>query len=135
MEVSNDRMKWLTCARILSAAERIGSEIIMNSHKNIYIEYKQYWRNKFNEVIIDFPQDFYTESIEAAHVWDDENRSPISFASIYAIHKFMMWDVNYTDPLTPQELSAEERLYIKRMYPNLDRYIEDTKRFIGGNRV
>lgn len=127
-KITNDRLKWLTTARLLLSAERISNKIIMSSHKYIYKEDKQYWRIRFVEIIEDFPEDFYQGHADGV-VTDFENmHEKISLASIYAIHKFMQWDDSYIDPLEKQLLSKDQRTYISRRYPILRRIIDKAEK-------
>ncbi|KQN56543.1 hypothetical protein ASE99_11060 [Serratia sp. Leaf51] len=122
--VMNDRMVWITCARMLLAAERIGDEIIIRSHKRIYEEDKQFWRVKFFEVIKDFPAEYYNPTPQSESEFSTSNLLKIYMPSVFAIHNFMRWDDNYIDPLKEETLSPDLRVYIFRRYPNLKSVIE-----------
>lgn len=126
--LSNDRLRWLTTARTLLIAERIGKKIMMGSHKEINIEDRQFWRMKFLEIIKDFPEDFYAERPEhmITHGWED--RSPISEASLVIIHEFIEWDRSYIDPLKREFFSDEKLDVLMKRYPNMVRVLMAVRR-------
>ncbi|MEK6777851.1 MAG: hypothetical protein AABY87_13370, partial [bacterium] len=47
----NDRMRWLTSARLLRVVEQMGGKINLKSHKLLYEDIKDYWRSKFYDLI------------------------------------------------------------------------------------
>ena len=47
----NDRMHWLTSARLLRVAEQMGSKIDLQSHKFLYEDIRDYWRTRFRDII------------------------------------------------------------------------------------
>lgn len=104
----NDRFLWLTCARFLRTSERFSKRIIMSSHKDMYIEERQYWRVKFMEIIKDFPSNYYAESPEHLIMHSADVRSPIAESSLYVIYGFIQWDEKYTDPLDNHRFTDEK---------------------------
>lgn len=108
----NDRFLWLTCARLLKTSERFGEKITMASHKDMYLEERQYWRVKFHEVIKDFPSEYFAEKPEHLNGHLSSVRSPLAETSIYVIYNFTDWHENYVDPLESYRFSDEE---IERM--------------------
>lgn len=126
--LSNDRLRWLTAARTLLIAERIGRKIMMSSHKEINIEDRQFWRMKFHGIVSDFSEDFYAE--EAVHMIHHraDVRSPISEASLVIIHEFIDWDESYADPLKRELFSDEKLDLLDRHYPNMVRVLRTVRR-------
>lgn len=125
----NDRMSWLTAARFLSIAERMGGEIIMSSHKEAYVEEKHFWRWKFVELIKNFPVDYYSLSPKKFIFWTPGDREPISEYSIYVIHKFIEWEDNYKDPLKTKRFSDEEIDSLGRKgFSNLQDFLLEVKK-------
>lgn len=125
--ITRDRLKWLTCARLLLSADRISKKIIMSSHKHIYKEDKQYWKARFYEIIEDFSEDFYAGYTGDFFADFVNGRNKISLASVYAVHKFMQWDDDYIDPLEIKEWSDEQLSDISRNYPILRSVIKKAK--------
>lgn len=121
--VTNDRLKWLTCARLLLSAERIGNKIIMSSHKYIYKEDKQYWRVKLVEVVTDFDEYFYLGGDGGFFEESPGVVDKVSLDSLLVVHKFMQWDEAYADPLGHQLLNADQERHILHFYPKLHKII------------
>ncbi|QZY38375.1 hypothetical protein HU826_07700 [Enterobacter cancerogenus] len=116
----NTRMAWLTAARNLKIAERLGNQIIMSSHKEIFIEERQFWRIKLGGIIKNFPTEYYAESAKKFIINDPGDREPLSEYSLYVIHKFIEWDDNYKDSLDEDRFSEEDKLrLLRRGFTNL----------------
>ncbi|EPA8175206.1 hypothetical protein ACQ69G_003444 [Yersinia enterocolitica] len=121
---SNDRTAWLTTARFLKTAERLSAKIIMSSHKDAYIEEREYWRKKFQSIIKDFPYHYYAESPETFTIYSQYQRSPIAESSLVVIYKFIAWDDDYEDPLSDIYFTDEEIIKMrKRNNPNLGGFL------------
>lgn len=126
--LSNDRLRWLTAARTLLIAERIGKKIMMSSHKEINIEDRQFWRMKFHEIVKNFPEEFYAEKAEHMIHHMADVRSPISEASLVIIHEFIDWDESYVDPLKREFFSDEKLDLLDRHYPHMVRVLRTVRR-------
>jgi hypothetical protein len=50
-EPTNHPLSWLTAARLIATAERLGKGITENSHLLIYQEKRNYWRARVYELI------------------------------------------------------------------------------------
>lgn len=111
-QLNNDRLRWLTTARMLSVSIMLSKKIMMSSHKLMYREEKQFWRLKFHDLVVDFPSDFYAESPEHMIMQSGYDRAPIAEASLVEIYDFMKWPEDYIDPLHDKKFSEED---IKRM--------------------
>lgn len=114
------RMAWLTAARNIKIAERLGSQVIMSSHKESFVEEKQFWRLKLGEIIKNFPPKYYAEPPEKFIVCGPDDKEPLSEYSLYVVHKFIDWDDEYKEPLDTTRFSQQdkERL-LRRGYSNL----------------
>lgn len=110
--LDNDRLRWLTTARMLSVSNMLSNKIMMSSHKVMYKEEKQFWRMKFNDLVIDFPSEFYAEKPMHWIMHESHERAPIAEASLVEIYDFMKWSDDYTDPLDKKTFSEKE---IERM--------------------
>lgn len=117
--ISNDRLRWLTTARTLLIAERIGKKIMMGSHKEIHVEDRQFWRMQFHGIVKNFPEEFYAQDPEDMIWHDGQRRSPISESSLVIIHDFIDWDASYKDPLKSDSFSEEKLDLLDRHYPNM----------------
>ena len=114
------RMAWLTAARNLKIAERLGNQIIMSSHKEIFIEERQFWRIKFGGIIKNFPSEYYAESAEKFIINGPGDKEPLSEYSLYVIHKFIEWDDEYKDSLDDTRFSEADKMrLLRRGYSNL----------------
>ncbi|POT59627.1 hypothetical protein C3432_02590 [Citrobacter amalonaticus] len=124
----NDRMTWLTAARLIGIAERLGNKIIMDSHKESFLEEKEYWRSKFRNLIKDFAWSYYCDGVEKFNSWNIFDREPIAESSIYAIHKFIEWNEDYTDPLPDITFSNDELKNLRRKFPSLSQLLSQVNR-------
>ncbi|EPD2884530.1 hypothetical protein ACR8XW_003799 [Klebsiella michiganensis] len=116
----DDRMSWLTAARFLKVADRLGQKIIMSSHKKIFIEEKQYWRWKLGRIIKNFPSEYYAQSPEKFIISSPEDKEPLSEYSLYVVHKFIEWDEGYEDPLKTERFTdGDKELLLRRGFTNL----------------
>jgi len=106
--LDNDRLRWLTTARMLSVSIMLSEKIMMSSHKVMYREEQQFWRMKFNDLVIDFPSDFYAENPKHLIMHSHSDRSPIAEASLVEIYNFMAWPEYYIDPLKTRRFSDKE---------------------------
>jgi len=124
----NDRMTWLTAARFIGIAERLGDKIIMDSHKESFLEEKEFWRSKFRNIIKDFVWDNYCDGDGKYNSWTPHDREPIAEPSIYAIHKFIEWNDGYTDPLPDAIFSNKDLEKLRRKFPSLAQFLSQVRR-------
>lgn len=125
----DDRMVWLTAARFLKISERLGRQIIMSSHKKIFIEEKQFWRWKMGGIIKNFPSDYYAQTPEKFIVYGAGDKEPLSEYSLYVIYKFIEWDDNYTDPLDNTRFSEDDiNMLMRRRHTNLFHLLKAVKK-------
>ncbi|CAI0698080.1 Uncharacterised protein [Serratia quinivorans] len=131
-ELTKDRLKWLTTARMLKTSERLSKKIMMTSHKELYIEEKQYYRIKFKELIGDFPDGFFDDSLDYFRDPINSDKSSLSDDSIFTVMSFVIWDERYKDPLGDffeSVISEEEKRKVRRSAPdNLRAYLEERDR-------
>ncbi|MGC1050835.1 hypothetical protein WKH14_00655 [Pantoea agglomerans] len=106
--LDNDRLRWLTTARMLSISIMLSKRIMMSSHKIMYREEKQFWRMKFVDLVTDFPSEFYAESPKHLIMHSSDVRAPIAESSLVEIYDFMKWPDDYVDPLHDKRFSSEE---------------------------
>lgn len=128
-ELTKDRLRWLTVARMLKTSERLSKKIMMISHKELYIEEKQYYRIKFKELIDGFPEGFFGDSLEYFKDPIHSDKSPLSDDSIFTVMSFVNWDERYKDPLGDvfnSAVSEEEKRQVRKYAPdNLRTYLEE----------
>jgi len=83
---SNSRRAWLSSARLILTAERLGNGITEPSHRLIYQETKEYWRTRLHELIFpsieSLPSSFYAESPVHMISWSGKARDPLSEKSL-----------------------------------------------------
>lgn len=125
----DDRMVWLTAARFLKISDRLGQQIIMSSHKKIFIEEKQFWRWKMEDIVKNFPSDYYAPTPEKFIIYNAGDKEPLSEYSLYVIHKFIEWDNSYADPLDNTRFSEEDiEFLMRRGYTNLFHLLRAVKK-------
>jgi hypothetical protein len=128
-ELTKDRLKWLTVARMLKTSERLSKKIMMTSHKELYAEEKQYYRIKFKELIGGFPDGFFSDSLEYFRDPVNSDKSSLSDDSIFTVMSFVNWDEGYKDPLGDafdSAVSEEEKREVRKYAPdNLRAYLEE----------
>jgi hypothetical protein len=111
----NDRMRWLTSARLLRVAERIGSNIELRSHKFLYEEIRDYWRTKFRDLVQPrgdgFPEDYFAEEPEHLLSYSDRDREPLALSSLRVIYRFVRWPEGRSDPLDNEPRFSEEEIH------------------------
>ncbi|MGO9378656.1 MAG: hypothetical protein ACLP29_08895 [Dissulfurispiraceae bacterium] len=119
----NNRLNWLSAARLIKASEKMQTLITEDSHKIIYGEQKAYWRARFYDLLMPnnrdgFPEDYYAQ--EPAHmimyIDDGKVRPPLSEKSLAVLYRFIQWPEGSTDPLlgipkfTSEEMGKMELL-------------------------
>lgn len=104
----NDRLLWLTSARMLKTSENLSNKILFDSHRDAYIEDRQYWRTKFWNIIKSLPSEYYAEKPEHLIMHNAQDRAPLAESSLYVIYKFMEWPKDYQDPLDNYRFTDEE---------------------------
>ena len=108
----NDRISWVTAARLLQRAESISLSISVYSHQEIYESEKDYQRHRFNELLTiegkSLPPEFFTGK---SMVVGDLGRSAAGDGSgrvgnewiptriVSVIYRFKLYPDNYDDPL------------------------------------
>lgn len=107
MRPPNDRLTWLAAARFLRASEKISSQITEESHRIIYREQREYWRQRFYELIfpsIDaFPKEYYGGA-------DAKPNIELSEKSLAVLYRFVTWPPDYEDPVNAEPLFSEEEI-------------------------
>ena len=99
----NDRRAWLSAARLICAAEKIGTRITEESHLLIYQESREYWRARLYDLIFPsaegLPSTFYAEQPEHMISHPDDVRKPLSENSIAFLYRFVQWPKGLADPI------------------------------------
>jgi hypothetical protein len=115
----HDRMRWLTSARLLRVAQRLGSQIELKSHRLLYEEIEHYWRNRFDEIINPpdlplegLPEDYFAERPDHFISYDRRrDREPLAVSSIRVLYRFVEWPEGRSDPLDNEPPFSEEELH------------------------
>lgn len=104
----------------------------MSSHKNTFIEERQFWKWKLGEIIKNFPAEYYAMSPEKFLIYSPDDKEPLSVYSLYVIHRFIDWDETYEDPLDSERFSESDMLRLwRRGFFNLHQLlkaVEDIRR-------
>ncbi len=111
----NDRVLWLTVARMIQSSIDLSKKITIYSHKKIFNETLQFWRWKFSLLLkLDkgsFPSNYFAESPEIIFSWDPRrNRAPLSLKSLRVIYRFIKWPKDLEDPLEKSRKFTSEEI-------------------------
>jgi hypothetical protein len=103
-EPKNHRFAWLSAARLVATAERLGKAITENSHRLIYQETREYWRQRLYELIFPsvpegLPSSFYAEKPEHMIGYSGGVRDPLSEKSLAFLYRFIRWPEHVRDPI------------------------------------
>ncbi|MDZ7662951.1 hypothetical protein [Thiohalophilus sp.] len=93
----NDRLLWLTTARMILRFDRLKSRITENEHKEIIDEHEEYWRFQFYKLM-----DFNNSNFTKAYFCPSGNQydaDTIAINSIAIIFSFAKWKEGNEDPL------------------------------------
>ena len=110
----NDRIRWLTSARLLKVAEQIGAKIKLKSHKLLYEDIKDFWRSKFYDLLDPdgngFPENYFAENPGDFDCWSSRVRAPLSLSSIAVLYRFCIWPEGRRDPIHDEPKFSEEEI-------------------------
>jgi hypothetical protein len=85
----NSRMQWLTSARLLKQAQKIGAQIELKSHRILYKEIEEYWRSKYYDLVEPhgegFPEDYFRRQSNRS---SDPRILPLDISSLAVIFRF-----------------------------------------------
>lgn len=124
----NDRMTWLNTARLLGIADRLGDKILMDSHRESFLEEKEFLKSKFRAIVKDFAISYYCDGVGKFKIYGKYEREPIAESSIFAIHKFISWTDDYTDPLQKVKFSSDDINKLYRKYPTLSYLLSEARK-------
>lgn len=107
----NDRRTWLSAARLISAAEKVGAQISEESHLLIFREEREYWRGRIYDLIFPstegLPSNFYAEQPEHMISHSNEDRAPLSEKSLAYLYRFVRWPEGLPDPIGDESVFTE----------------------------
>jgi len=110
----NDRVIWLTCARMIKSSQNLSKKITEKSHKDIYFEQTRYWRSRFYELLKikegSFPPEYYAESTKSVFInRPGVERESLDVTSLAVIYRFTQWPEEEKDPIddVPKFTKAE----------------------------
>ena len=110
---ANNRLTWLTSARLLLTSQTVAKQITVSSQKLIWKETQEYWRGQFRDLISPngegFACEYYATSPKDYLYCTSEKRQPLAESSLAVLYRFINWPEDKTDPLkgTPK-FSKEE---------------------------
>ena len=121
-EVTNDRIRWVTTARLLQRADNISNRITDQAHRHIYMSEHDYWRHQFGELLhfksAGIWSSFFcgmdrTWSLSRAAICTaEENKGEtwIPGAAVSVVYRFSIYPRHYEDPLrSSRSLNSWER--------------------------
>ena len=119
---NNNRISWVTAARLLQTADDLSKRISMASHKDIFLSEHDYQRHRFNELLSSNGESLPTEFfLGGSIVSGDLGKSafnceleklgtdwiPTKIVSV--IYRFKSYPINYNDPLkSATDLTTDE---------------------------
>lgn len=109
---AKDRLKWLTCARLLLAAKKVSKRISIHSEglKDVYRGEEEHWRRKFYDLL----KPISTKGVGATASYfkqdDSEHAIQIEERSIKVIFDFAEWPDGMHDPIDDVPLFSEEEI-------------------------
>lgn len=74
----NDRMRWLTSARLLKTAQKIGTRIELKGHRELYEDIEEYWRSRYYDLVEPHGNGLPEEYFRGRH----DRRYPAGMASL-----------------------------------------------------
>ena len=89
-----DRLLWLSAARLLLAGQDLGLKISDESHRETYIEYSDYWRIKFRDLL-----QFHGQRSPSFAYFHNDSGDPIARESILVFYRFVQWPKDMPDRL------------------------------------
>ncbi|EJY0884976.1 hypothetical protein OE987_003618 [Vibrio cholerae] len=99
----NDRMLWLTAARLLLSAQDLSLNLTEPSHKIIHKEIEAFWKWKFYLLISsdknNFPEDYFSEGLSHYIAHSKGKNEPIAVSSLIVLYKFFQWTGDDVDRL------------------------------------
>lgn len=117
---SNERLSWLSAARLIATAEKLSKEIKEETHRLIYQEKREYWRTRLYLLIFPstdgLPAAFYAE--EAAHMigYTGRVRPPLEEKSLAFLYRFVRWPEGLSDPVANVPRFSEEEIEKMRSF-------------------
>lgn len=116
----NDRRTWLSAARLISTAEKLGTKISEGSHCLIYREKREYWRARFYELIFPstegYPSSYYADKPEHMIGHGEDVRAPLSEKSLAFIYRFARWPEDLPDPIGDEANFTDEEIERMRTF-------------------
>ncbi|WP_237360842.1 hypothetical protein [Vibrio marisflavi] len=110
----NERMRWLTAARLLKVAEKLGNQIPIKSHKMLHIEDQEYWRQKFHDLLLPNKQGpakkYFAEDIKLLFSYTRRDPEPLDLQSILVIFEFVEWNESRLDPIPSISIPSDEKI-------------------------
>jgi hypothetical protein len=93
----NDRLLWLSTARMVLRFQELRSRITVDEHDNILTEHEEYWRFRFYKILDENKTNFTKRYFSGSG--DNSGGHNIAFNSIAVIFSFAKWREGAEDPL------------------------------------
>ena len=111
----NDRRAWLSAARLIRTAERIGNRITEETHSLIYRERREYWKAKVYDLIFPsiegLPSAFYADAPAHMIGYSGNVRPPLSEKSLAVLYRFVRWPEDLPDPIGQEPNFTDEEIH------------------------
>lgn len=118
----NERMRWLTSSRLLTVARKLGNRVMLKSHKLIFLEIQEYWRQRFHDLVLPdkqgFPKEYFAQDVSHFRTHTSRDRIPLSLSSVISIYRFIQWHDDRTDPLDAEApITLQEAQHMRKVGP------------------
>lgn len=118
---SNERLAWLSAARLIATAERLSTQISEKTHQLIYQEKREYWRTRLHLLIFPttegLPGSFYAEKAEHMNGYIGRIRTPpLEEKSLAFLYRFVRWPEGLSDPIGQVPGFSEEEIEKMRTF-------------------
>lgn len=109
------RLAWLTAARLIATAEMLEKKITEPSHREVYVQKREYWRTRLYELIFPsspegLPGSFYADKPEHMIAHLAQEREPLSERSLAFLYRFIRWPDETSDPIGKVTAFTEEEI-------------------------
>lgn len=118
----NQRMRWLTAARLLSVAEDLKKQIPLTNDQQLCVEAREYWRQKFYDLLLPNKQgpekSYFAKDVKLLKSYRARDPEPLDLNSVLIIFRFIEWQDSREDPIQRVTMPDEDTIRkMKRIGP------------------
>jgi hypothetical protein len=119
----NDRMLWLSTARMIIRFRKMRDRLTEPAHQDVSDEHEEYWRFRFYSLLLENSKNFTTTYFLAG----GQDMSVIDRTSISVVFNFAEWRKGVSDPLDTvkvRELISTEWLFLLQEFQGVRDFLE-----------